>query len=80
MPSTYYVILRAQQGRRDDVNVVPVGDTLVSGVSSLKLQSSHHPNRFRDIQAERLRSLGWGEFLKVEMSRDRKVLSVSYWM
>jgi mediator of RNA polymerase II transcription subunit 14 len=31
-------------------------------------------------QAERLRSLGWGDFLKVEMSRDRKTLSVSYWM
>ncbi|KAF8482456.1 MED14-domain-containing protein [Russula ochroleuca] len=31
-------------------------------------------------QAERLRSLGWGNFLKVEMSRDRKSLSVSYWI
>ncbi|KAI9442706.1 MED14-domain-containing protein [Lactarius indigo] len=31
-------------------------------------------------QAERLRSLGWGDFLKVEMSRDRKALSVSYWI
>ncbi|KAN0107393.1 Mediator complex subunit MED14 domain containing protein [Russula decolorans] len=31
-------------------------------------------------QAERLRSLGWGDFLKVEMSRNRKSLSVSYWI
>ena len=79
MPSTYYVILRTQQGRRDDVNVVPVGDTLVSGVSS-EVVVFALPNKLCDIQAERLRSLGWGEFLKVEMSRDRKVLSVSYWM
>ncbi|KAI9510089.1 mediator complex subunit MED14-domain-containing protein [Russula earlei] len=33
-----------------------------------------------DAQAERLRSLGWGDFLKVEMSRDRKILSISYWI
>ena len=39
-----------------------------------------HQSFFSRPQAEHLRSLGWGEFLKVEMSRDRKVLSVSYWM
>lgn len=37
-------------------------------------------NKLHATQAERLRSLGWGDFLKVEMSRNRKSLSVSYWM
>ncbi|KAI0045303.1 MED14-domain-containing protein [Auriscalpium vulgare] len=32
------------------------------------------------FQAERLRSLGWADFLKVEMSADRKTLKVSYWI
>ena len=31
-------------------------------------------------QAERLRTLGWGEYLKVEMSNDRRTLTLSYWM
>ncbi|KAI0273942.1 mediator complex subunit MED14-domain-containing protein [Russula aff. rugulosa BPL654] len=37
-------------------------------------------NFLRKCPAERLRSLGWGDFLKVEMSRNRKSLSVSYWI
>lgn len=31
-------------------------------------------------QAERMRSLGWAEYLRVQLSADRKTLSVSYWM
>ncbi|KAK7045730.1 mediator complex subunit [Paramarasmius palmivorus] len=31
-------------------------------------------------QAERMRSLGWGEYLNVNMSPNRKVLTVSYWV
>ena len=49
-------------------------------VWSLNSYSPQDVNMLRVSQAERLRSLGWGEFLKVEMSRDRKTLSVSYWM
>lgn len=49
-------------------------------VWSLNSYSPQDANMLRVSQAERLRSLGWGEFLKVEMSRDRKTLSVSYWM
>ena len=45
---------------------------------TLTMAVLHQP--FLATQAEHLRSLGWGEFLKVEMSRDRKALSVSYWM
>jgi len=45
-----------------------------------KLYPAHHFNKLHETQAERLRSLGWGDFLKVEMSRNRKALSVSYWM
>lgn len=27
-----------------------------------------------------MRSLGWGEYLKVEMSNDRKTLTLTYWL
>ncbi len=32
------------------------------------------------VQAERLRSLGWADYLAVDMSNDRKTLTISYWM
>lgn len=31
-------------------------------------------------QAQRMRSLGWSDFLNVEMSTDRKALKVEYWV
>jgi mediator of RNA polymerase II transcription subunit 14 len=31
-------------------------------------------------QAERLRALGWADYMKVEMARDRKSFVLSYWM
>lgn len=31
-------------------------------------------------QAERMRSLGWADYLKVDMTNDRKTLTISYWM
>ncbi|EGO25140.1 hypothetical protein SERLADRAFT_414850 [Serpula lacrymans var. lacrymans S7.9] len=32
------------------------------------------------VQAQRMRSLGWADYLKVEMSNGRKTLTVSYWV
>ena len=34
----------------------------------------------RNAKAQRMRSLGWADFLKVEMSPDHKILVVSYWV
>jgi mediator of RNA polymerase II transcription subunit 14 len=31
-------------------------------------------------QAERLRSLGWADYMKVEMAADRKSFVLSYWL
>ncbi|KAF5351922.1 hypothetical protein D9756_007453 [Leucocoprinus leucothites] len=31
-------------------------------------------------QAERMRSLGWAKYMSVQMSRDRKSMTVSYWL
>ena len=31
-------------------------------------------------QAERLRSLGWADYLNVTMTNDRRTLNISYWM
>lgn len=32
------------------------------------------------FQAQRMRSLGWADYLKVEMTNERKTLIVSYWV
>ncbi|KAI0258685.1 MED14-domain-containing protein [Gloeopeniophorella convolvens] len=46
----------------------------------LQMMSMSYQLEILWYQAERLRSLGWADFLRVEMSRDRKTLSVSYWI
>ncbi|KAH9963764.1 mediator complex subunit MED14-domain-containing protein [Russula dissimulans] len=53
---------------------------LVRLYNFLQMMSMSYQLEILWYQAERLRSLGWGDFLKVEMSRDRKMLSVSYWI
>ncbi|KAI0248188.1 mediator complex subunit MED14-domain-containing protein [Lactifluus subvellereus] len=57
-----------------------VDTPLVRIYNFLQLMSMSYQLEVLWYQAERLRSLGWGDFLKVEMSRDRKTLSVSYWI
>ena len=74
------IICETENARRNDVNVIPIGDPLVPGMFFRPHDGCTSPIVFSRPQAEHLRSLGWGEFLKVEMSRDRKALSVSYWM
>lgn len=32
------------------------------------------------FQAQRMRSLGWADYLTIEMTQNRKVMTVSYWM
>ncbi|KAI0292502.1 mediator complex subunit MED14-domain-containing protein [Multifurca ochricompacta] len=53
---------------------------LVRIYNFLQMMSMSYQLEVLWYQAERLRSLGWGDFLKVEMARDRKALSVSYWI
>ncbi|KAH9170124.1 MED14-domain-containing protein [Lactarius sanguifluus] len=53
---------------------------LVRIYNFLQMMSMSYQLEILWYQAERLRSLGWGDFLKVEMSRDRKALSISYWI
>lgn len=60
----------------EDVSDAP----LVRIYNFLQMMSMSYQLEILWYQAERLRSLGWGDFLKVEMSRDRKALSISYWI
>ncbi|KAG6862349.1 hypothetical protein C0995_016047 [Termitomyces sp. Mi166 len=34
----------------------------------------------RNLMAQRMRSLGWADYLTVEMSQNRKIMTVSYWI
>ncbi|KAF8256603.1 mediator complex subunit MED14-domain-containing protein [Lactarius quietus] len=49
---------------------------LVRMYNFLQMMSMSYQLEILWYQAERLRSLGWGDFLRVEMSRDRKALSI----
>ncbi|TFY52257.1 hypothetical protein EVG20_g10628 [Dentipellis fragilis] len=46
----------------------------------LQMMSMSYQLEILWFQAQRLRSLGWADYLTVEMSRDRKTLTVSYWI
>jgi mediator of RNA polymerase II transcription subunit 14 len=63
---------------RNDVVIIPVGNPLVSGKLGQIIDWFCFYNT--PPQAERLRSLGWADYLKVEMINHRKTLHVSYWV
>ncbi|KAA1472975.1 MED14-domain-containing protein [Dentipellis sp. KUC8613] len=53
---------------------------LVRLYNFLQMMSMSYQLEILWFQAQRLRSLGWADYLTVEMSRDRKTLTVSYWI
>lgn len=53
---------------------------LVRLFNFLQMMSLSYQLEILWYQAERMRSLGWGEYLKVEMSGDRKTLTLTYWL
>lgn len=53
---------------------------LVRLFNFLQMMSMSYQLEILCYQAQRMRSLGWAEFLKVEMRDGRKTLAVSYWM
>ncbi|KAI0068848.1 MED14-domain-containing protein [Artomyces pyxidatus] len=60
----------------DDVVDAP----LIRMYNFLQMMSMSYQLEILWFQANRLRSLGWADYLSVEMSRDRKTLTVSYWI
>lgn len=62
---------------RDDEPLISVGDPLVPGQCVYPYPDA---SRFTLSQAERLRALGWADYMKVDMARDRKSFVLSYWM
>ncbi|THG95558.1 hypothetical protein EW026_g6123 [Hermanssonia centrifuga] len=53
---------------------------LVRLFNFLQMMSMSYQLEILWYQAERLRSLGWADYLAVDMSNDRKTLTISYWM
>ncbi|KAG2354230.1 mediator complex subunit MED14-domain-containing protein [Suillus spraguei] len=53
---------------------------LVRLFNFLQMMSMSYQLEILCYQAQRMRSLGWADFLKVEMRDGRKTLVVSYWM
>ncbi|OAX41796.1 MED14-domain-containing protein [Rhizopogon vinicolor AM-OR11-026] len=53
---------------------------LVRLFNFLQMMSMSYQLEILCHQAQRMRSLGWADFLKVEMRDGRKTLAVSYWM
>ncbi|KZT40826.1 MED14-domain-containing protein [Sistotremastrum suecicum HHB10207 ss-3] len=46
----------------------------------LQMMSFSYQLEILFFQASRLLALGWAEYLRIELSRDRKVLTASYWI
>ncbi|KAG1744781.1 mediator complex subunit MED14-domain-containing protein [Suillus lakei] len=57
-----------------------VDTPLVRLFNFLQMMSMSYQLEILCYQAQRMRSLGWANFLKVEMRDGRKTLAVSYWM
>ncbi|KIP06411.1 hypothetical protein PHLGIDRAFT_460187 [Phlebiopsis gigantea 11061_1 CR5-6] len=53
---------------------------LVRLFNFLQMMSLSYQLEILWFQAERMRNLGWAEYLKVEMSKDRKTLTLTYWL
>ncbi|EEB90529.1 hypothetical protein MPER_11251 [Moniliophthora perniciosa FA553] len=63
-------------GTQEDVADAP----LVRLFNFLQMMALSYQLEILWCQAERMRSLGWGDYLTVSMSPNRKVMSVSYWV
>ncbi|KAF8909892.1 MED14-domain-containing protein [Mucidula mucida] len=53
---------------------------LVRVFNFLQMMSLSYQLEILLYQAERMRSLGWAEYMRVQMTADRKQLTVSYWV
>ncbi|KAF9559893.1 MED14-domain-containing protein [Agrocybe pediades] len=53
---------------------------LVRLYNFLQMMSLSYQLEILWYQAERMRSLGWADYLTIQMSQDRKTLRVSYWI
>ncbi|KAJ3553568.1 hypothetical protein NM688_g3538 [Phlebia brevispora] len=84
----YYTPIRRDPALPPDIEIpsqpqLPEGVVdapLVRVFNFLQMMSMSYQLEILWFQAERMRSLGWADYLKVEMSKDRKVLTISYWM
>jgi mediator of RNA polymerase II transcription subunit 14 len=62
--------------RRNHVLILSAGDPMVPGRHACFVSRRN----IDACQAQRMRSLGWADYMKVEMTNNRKTLTASYWM
>ncbi|KAI0031227.1 mediator complex subunit MED14-domain-containing protein [Vararia minispora EC-137] len=66
--------------RKPQLEEGTVDTPLVRLFNFLQMMSMSYQLEILWSQAERLRFLGWGEYLSVRMSEDRHTLTLSYWL
>ncbi|KZT67209.1 MED14-domain-containing protein [Daedalea quercina L-15889] len=84
----FYLPLPADQAQPPEAGAPPrpqlpegvVDAPLVRIFNFLQMMSMSYMLEILCYQAGRLRVLGWGEYLKVQMSKDRKTLTLTYWV
>ncbi|EPT02595.1 hypothetical protein FOMPIDRAFT_1035808 [Fomitopsis schrenkii] len=85
----FYLPLPADQPLSPEAPEAPPRPQLPEGVvdaplvrvfNFLQMMSMSYMLEILCYQAGRLRALGWGDYLRIQMSRDRKTLTMSYWV
>jgi len=83
----FYLPLPADQPPPPDLDLsasqLPEGVVdapLVRVYNFLQMMSLSYQLEILWYQADRLRSLGWADFLTVEMTNNRRTLTISYWV
>ncbi|TFY60186.1 hypothetical protein EVJ58_g5313 [Rhodofomes roseus] len=84
----FYLPLPADQALPPEIEVPPrpqlpegvVDAPLVRVFNFLQMMSMSYMLEILCFQADRLRALGWAEYLRIQMSKDRKTLTLTYWM
>lgn len=82
----FYLHLQPEQAPPPEIPPRPqlpqgvVDAPLVRVFNFLQMMSLSYQLEIMWYQAERMRSLGWGDYLSIKMSPDRKTLMASYWI
>lgn len=78
--ATSEVLSNIEKPERPKLPEGTVDAPLVRLYNFLQMMSLSYQLEILWYQAQRMRSLGWADYLRVEMLNNRKTLSVSYWL
>ncbi|KAF5386160.1 hypothetical protein D9615_002363 [Tricholomella constricta] len=80
LPLPEEVQLDSEMPRRPQLPEGVIDTPLVRIFNFLQMMSLSYQLEILWYQAERMRSLGWADYLTVQMDQNRKVMTVSYWI